>query len=267
MKRVIFGLLLLCVSSLFAEPLPETPPPMKELEDPAVIHSKKPLQSVQSLQSTQTVPPIQTGNPEITLPSLPSSLIVNPEQSRETVKQNLLPLNQQQEDDPMRKTTLSAILGAFMLATSSSSRADETTDQIKKTLETMKKQLDEIERKITLPDGSTLALQKIQMDLGEMRRKMAELESKMPTTSSISKRIDSSKMDPIRMGKVKFTNEWIEEVSVVLNGIAYEILPGNELTVPVPAGQFTYQVLNLQRRPQTRMVEAEKVWNVTINTR
>ena len=53
-------------------------------------------------------------------------------------------------------------------------------------------------------------------------------------------------------------------MSVVVNGRSYRLLPGDEKVVPVPPGEFTYQVLQLQRNPQDRQILADETKTVTI---
>ena len=64
--------------------------------------------------------------------------------------------------------------------------------------------------------------------------------------------------------RVRFINEFHEQMSVVVNGTAFWLLPGEERLVPVPAGDFTFQVLQLQRFPQERRIAADETKTVRI---
>jgi hypothetical protein len=173
----------------------------------------------------------------------------------------------------LHKAGYSTLLATLMLAATSQAEPskDPTLADIAKQLEALSKRLDTIELAIRVPDGSAFAMKKLQDDMLSLKKQMEALEQKTPYTA---KRIDTSKemeatIRPLNIGtaKVRFVNEWVEDVSVVVNGRAYEVMIGSELTVPIPAGAFSYQVLNLQRRPMTRTLEADKIWTVTINAK
>ena len=187
----------------------------------------------------------------------------------------------------LKKVSFSSILGALMLAASPSTAAEPTLGELKILLDSIDKRLDALEKPRRNSDGNILLkepiggeeivtpgvtvhdMKKMQEEIVMLKKRVMELESRpVRIVRDESKLIrDPAVADPTRLAKVKFRNDWIEEVSILVNGISYEILPGFERTISVPAGAFTYQVLDLQRRPQTRILEADKTWTVQINTR
>ncbi len=65
-------------------------------------------------------------------------------------------------------------------------------------------------------------------------------------------------------GRLRIVNEFPEEMSVVVNGKSYRVLPGEERTIIVPAGSFEYQIPQLQRFPQQREIAENQVKTVVI---
>lgn len=110
-----------------------------------------------------------------------------------------------------------------------------------------------IESKIDLIDKDIQAIAK---DIREIKRKLND-------TSSISLRPDTDSATR-SVGRVRFVNDFSEEMSVVINDRAYRLLPGQERLVTVAPGDFTYQVLNLQRFAQVRRISADETKTIRI---
>ena len=85
-----------------------------------------------------------------------------------------------------------------------------------------------------------------------------------PEGTANSARLRSPNRSTRGQGRVRFINEFSEEMSVVVNGRSYRLLPGQERLVAVPPGDFTYQVLQLQRVPQERRIEANETKTIRI---
>lgn len=65
-------------------------------------------------------------------------------------------------------------------------------------------------------------------------------------------------------GRIRFINEFTEDMSVVVNGRSFRLVPGEERLVPVPPGDYSYQVLQLQRAAQLREIAADETKTVRI---
>ena len=140
-----------------------------------------------------------------------------------------------------------AIVGAALLATPANAEPNGELNRSLDRLESMLRKLQDTERNLqTEVDGLKVQIRQIQDEIRSLR----QLPSLPP---SISKR-ETFDLSP-RMGRVRLTNEFLEEMSVVVNGVSYRLLPGQTRTIQVPPGLFTYQVLQLQRTIQERMIE------------
>jgi len=108
-------------------------------------------------------------------------------------------------------------------------------------------------------DARTIAaVRQLQDDVELLKARVRQLEDEVKllrqaSPSSTSKR--ESFDTAARMGRVRLSNEFLEEMSVVVNGVSYRLLPGQTRTIQVPPGIFTYQVLQLQRTIQERAIE------------
>jgi outer membrane murein-binding lipoprotein Lpp len=162
---------------------------------------------------------------------------------------------------------------AFLAAAIAAPAAGQTADDIKKLndkLDALTKSVqelkdglktDNVREKVTTVDSKIDQLdtdiQSIQKDLRDLKRKVDG-----GSTTALRPQYDSSSFRG--QGRVRFINEFPEEVSVVLNGRAFRLLPGQERLVPVPPGDFTYQVLNVHRAPQLREIAADETKNIRI---
>jgi outer membrane murein-binding lipoprotein Lpp len=101
-------------------------------------------------------------------------------------------------------------------------------------------------------------------DLLDLRKDIREIKRRVGDNSSTSLRPDMDSATARGLGRVRFINEISEEMSVVVNGKSFRLLPGQERLIPVPAGNFTYQVLQLQRVAQERRIAAgeTKTFNI-----
>ena len=138
------------------------------------------------------------------------------------------------------KLVLAALCGAALLA--SPANAETNGD--------MNRSVDKI----------ATAVRQLQDDVETLKLRVKQLEDEVKilrqlanTPSSTSKR--ESFDTAAKMGRVRLTNEYLEEMSVVVNGLSYRLLPGQTRTIQVPPGIFTYQVLQLQRTIQERSIE------------
>jgi hypothetical protein len=67
-------------------------------------------------------------------------------------------------------------------------------------------------------------------------------------------------------GRIRMRNVFSSPVSIVVNGTAYNLEPGETYEVCAPVGDFTYEVLNIQG-PRTDTLTPDKAYNIVVYTR
>jgi len=162
------------------------------------------------------------------------------------------------------KTAISAILGAALLATPANADSKEEMTKAVEKLEAATKKLEAVEKSLTdYKLSNATAVRQLQADVEALKEDVKYLRQIIANPSTTSKR---ESFDTPRMGRVKLMNEFVEEMSVVVNGTSYRLLPGQTRTINVPPGMFTYQVLQLQRTVQERPIAADEEKPIRIFT-
>jgi hypothetical protein len=100
-------------------------------------------------------------------------------------------------------------------------------------------------------------VQAIQKDLRDIKRKVDGR-----STTALRPEYDSAAFRG--QGRVRLINDFPEEMSVLVNGLSYHLLPGQERLLAVPPGEFTYQVLQIHRDPRVRQITADETKNIRI---
>jgi len=170
--------------------------------------------------------------------------------------------------------TLTRFLPAALLAAAfAAPAAGQTADDIKrlndkldaltKSVQDLKDGMrtDTVREKVTTVDSKIDQLdqdiQAIKKDLRDLKRRVGD-----GTTTTLRPEYDSTTFRG--QGRVRFINEYPDEMSVIVNGRPFRLAPGQERLVPVTPGDFTYQVLNVQRDVQTRRIAADETKNIRI---
>jgi uncharacterized phage infection (PIP) family protein YhgE len=88
----------------------------------------------------------------------------------------------------------------------------------------------------------------VEAELNKLRSQYSALSPARPTTPS------SPSTSPLAgKGLVRLVNDFSSEVTLVLNGVTYRIPPRQSVDVSIPAGEFSYQLLEaggtLVRKP------------------
>jgi len=135
-------------------------------------------------------------------------------------------------------------------------KLEKATKELQEAKEAFK--IDELRSKAIKID-TTIEL--IDKDIQDIKKDIREIKRKLDGGPSTSVRSESLYQG---QGKVRFINEFTEEMSVVVNGRSYRLVPGQERLITVPPGDFTYQVLQLQRFPQERKITADETKTVRI---
>ena len=142
-------------------------------------------------------------------------------------------------------------------------KLNDKLDALTKTVNDLKDGLksDAVREKVTTVashlDQLDQDIQAIKKDLRDLKRRVGD-----GTTTALRPQYDAATFRG--QGRVRFINEFPEEISVIVNGRPFRLLPGAERLVPVPPGDFTYQVLNVQRTPQVREIVADETKNIRI---
>jgi DNA gyrase/topoisomerase IV subunit A len=138
---------------------------------------------------------------------------------------------------------------------------------LKKAVEDLQKVTDDLK---TLKDAAKL--------IPELRKKVAEAEARLDVIeydlAEIKKKLDKQSTTTLRpaneapnlkgQGRLRFVNQFSEEMAVVVNGKSYRLTPGEERVIPVPPGDYRYQVLQLQAVAQERRILADETKTITI---
>lgn len=166
-----------------------------------------------------------------------------------------------------RFASLALLSGMLALPVSA---AEPTPEEFKKSVEDLKKVTKELEglkdllTKVNELRSKSIVfetqIEMLEKDIKDIKKKIGLDDA---GTSSKSLKPDTNAAMK-GQGKVRFINGFSEEMSVVVNGRSYRLLPGDEKVVPVPPGDFSYQVLQLQRTPQERQILADETKTVTI---
>jgi len=135
-------------------------------------------------------------------------------------------------------------------------KLDKATKELQEAKEALK--IDELRAKAIKID-TTIEL--IDKDIQDIKKDIRDIKRKLESGPSTSLKSESFYQG---QGRVRFINEFNEEMSVVVNGRSYRLVPGQERLIVVPPGDFTYQVLQLQRFPQERKITADETKTVRI---
>lgn len=182
------------------------------------------------------------------------------------------------------------LLGALSAAPSFAGNSDNSAEkgtkadpsvEILKELRALTKRLDNLEKNLetdlrelrsrgTQTDLSVQTTQKDVNDLKsqfeQLRRDLDGLNRRLGPTDRISAYGPSGPAAPAT-GRVKLVNTYFLPQTIVVNGKAYTVAPYDIVfTDPIPAGAFTYEVLNVQPR-QDRTMAVNETYPIYIHPR
>jgi cell division protein FtsB len=258
------------------------------------ISVTQPVQPSQPLKSDNPVQSLPLSEPELNLPPLPPSGKVNLIPDEKDLQIPLIPIRgvpfprfadfdgsstsrteiDPTEDATMFRTRFSMFAGSLALAVACSSggiAADPTPAELARqiadlqdSMKSLTRTVDTLSRQVDQKD----AIDRLARQLDEMSRKMETLQRDVAdmksTRSSTSLRVDPSAVT-LKSGRVRFVNDYPDDVTVVLNDRTYRMLPGTDLTLTVPAGAFRYQVLQLQSSIQNRTLADNETKEIRIH--
>ena len=299
------ALLSLPPALLRAEPVRDqpTPPAIEEPLEIRVkpLASEAPAKSAQSLDLANPTAPAEPPAADFNLPPGKPLLNVNPEAgaaASETPPDAgpfLLQLpTQQPEESPMKRTTsfgLSAVLGAAVLGLSTpAALADDknpSAADVKEQFDKLKTAVDklaDVEKRLSEFEGrSAQSLTRLQTDLATAKETIRTLQQDvaflkdqirgMKGEPYTARRVEGNgtppppgaPVVPVRNAQVRLINDYISELSVLVNGLPYRLIPGQQVVVTVPAGMFNYQVVGVQPTMQTRQLGPDEIKDIRIH--
>lgn len=161
---------------------------------------------------------------------------------------------------------LVTLLGTTLMA--GAQAAEPTPADLKKAVEDLKLITDDLktlkEAATHIPDlrkkvaEAAARIDMIELDIIEIKKKLDK------TTTALRPNNDGTTPNLKGQGRLRFVNAFSEEMSVVVNGKSYRLVPGEERVIPVPPGDYRYQVLQLQTQSQERRIAADEVKTITI---
>ncbi len=251
------------------------PPEPELLAMPAPVRESLPL-----VESRRPLAPVEL------VPIVPVTVF-------EPVRENCFTLHDPQlGDTPMMRTWKMLGLNALLAATLAASPGlaiDPQVDAdklaaINKQLEELKKSLGEVEKSVAtlsavkkgIEDAraeSATAVQTVQSGINELKTQFLTLKLDLENLrNSLSTSARTSMFTPntdtgtvTATGRVELINTYPQPVSIVINGRSYQLAPGErQMSNPIPAGSFWYEVLGVTRQEQ-RTVAADKVFTVWVH--
>jgi hypothetical protein len=105
---------------------------------------------------------------------------------------------------------------------------------------------------------------------GEIDQFLATLRTmsdRLPPPASTSLRVPTPVEKIVGSAKLLVSNEYSEEMSVVVNDVCYRLEPKQQREIKIPAGAYTFQVLQLQTEPQRREIAEGEERPLRIYTR
>jgi gas vesicle protein len=142
-------------------------------------------------------------------------------------------------------------------------KINEKLDKLTKDLQELKDGIksDAVREKVTTVDSK---IDQLDQDIQTLKKDLRDIKRKVDGGATTALRPDYDSTSTRGQGRVRLINDHPEMMSVVVNGRAYRLLPGEERLVTVTPGEFTYQVLNIQRDSQTRVIAANETKNIRI---
>lgn len=138
-------------------------------------------------------------------------------------------------------------------------KLEKATKDLQETKDALK--VDELRTRSSTIDSK---IDLIDKDIQDIKKDIRDIKRKLDGNTSTSLRPDFDSATIRGQGRVRFINEFNEEMSVVVNGRSYRLLPGQERLIAVPPGDYTYQVLQIQRFAQQRTISPDETKTVRI---
>ncbi len=106
-------------------------------------------------------------------------------------------------------------------------------------------------------------------ELRELARQVEDLRKKMDRTLAEMRGGPSERRRanfPPSEGRIELVNAWTGPVTVLVDGTAYDLQPGEMRRLPRASGDFRYEVRGIQA-PVTRKLEAGETFTIRVGSR
>lgn len=157
----------------------------------------------------------------------------------------------------LKQTTMAAALGAALaispLTATAQPGGTRTTDEkladahkeIKRLAELLDGSKDADGKASPVDVGAVKDIQKIRDDVFALKKQVESIQSQLDELKKSSTSLKPALPDPMAgKGTVRVENEYAIEITIVVNTMSYRVPAGTKLDIPVPVGDFTYQLLN-----------------------
>jgi|GEM_PF-2402220 len=158
---------------------------------------------------------------------------------------------------------LAAIAPVFSAEPADTTKIDkvlEKLDQVLSKVGTVESRLSAIERS-RADTARDIGELRLQMDL--LQRELADLRSQMSGQRSTSAKFGPSAA--MALATVRLFNDYPTMMSVTVNGVTHDLLPGETRNLSVTPGAFSLQVHGVHPLPVTRTVGEGKTYPLRIH--
>jgi hypothetical protein len=97
---------------------------------------------------------------------------------------------------------------------------------------------------------------KLKQELTDLRNRLNAPPQPQASTSFFSgppmATAPTTSMTPAGSARVRLVNNWFTDMAAVINGVTYNLTPGTQRTVTLPAGNMQFQVMRVADIPQSR---------------
>lgn len=100
----------------------------------------------------------------------------------------------------------------------------------------------------------------MRQEVDQLRRDVGRLQQDLERERTRISRYPPPSVD----GRIQLTNAWFESKTVIVDGVAYRLAPGETRTINKPAGTFSYEVVGVTQPGQVRTVTAGETFNIRI---
>jgi hypothetical protein len=116
-------------------------------------------------------------------------------------------------------------------------------------------------------ENMPLTVQAHSRDLVQMRQELDNLHKEVTRLQQDleRERTRTSRYPPgATEGRIQLVNMWFEAKTVIVDGVAYRLLPGETRVINKPAGAFHYEVIGVTQPGLTRTLTAGETFNIRI---
>lgn len=221
------------IASTGPKPIPATLPKSDMPEAPAVPPRELP----------GAIPPVP-----MILPGVPTSLEKPKPEPTTIPTPGADPMN-------LKQTTMAAALGTALALSplTASAQPGKTTDEklveaqkeIKRLAELLEGRKDTDGKTSPVDVGAVEEVKRLKDDVFRLKEKVLSLQNQLDELKKSTTSLKPAPVDPMAgKGTVRVENDYQIEITIVVNTMSYRVPAGTKLDIPVPVGDFTYQLLN-----------------------